>query len=278
MLVELFDTTVRVGTMEITGAHGERGAGCVPLVLAVELRELSSFAIPPIIQLRATIRVERDVVAGSDEATFDLRAAAASHGRNAQFRFLLTHDQMNALDRARGDSARLELGFEFDGMILASNVAIRVAAAANYAIPASVWGEILRDAGYEERLTIEIPLKGGRIEALGPEAARAGAALANAAAKLRERGWAEALRFCRDAFDALEPLRDSSPPLADWGNATTRTGWSPRQRFAAAEAAIRHTTHAGAHGAIGTPAEDEARAAVAYTAIMLRRYVERSMV
>ena len=116
---------------------------------------------------------------------------------------------------------------------------------------------------FEDRATFEVPIDGWRV---GPPLDKAAAHMRAALDKLQLRQWDDALTKCREVLTELQQFLPAPPPgWGDWADKTKREGWNLIERVAAAQAAVRHLTHAGPHAAIGAPDEREVRLVVTMT-------------
>jgi hypothetical protein len=94
--------------------------------------------------------------------------------------------------------------------------------------------------------------------------------------KVELRRWDDALTKYREVLTDLQQFPAAQPPTwADWADKAKREGWGLPERVSAAQAVVRHMTHAGPHAAIGAANEREVRLMVAVTGAFLRYHASR---
>ena len=140
-------------------------------------------------------------------------------------------------------------------------------------VNASDWIRILKEMKFEDRASFDIPVEGGRVQ---PPLDKAAAHMRAALGKVQLLQWDDALTKCREVLTELQQFQPAAtPPWADWADSSKRQGWSLVDRVMAAQASLRHATHAGAHASIGMPSEHEVRLIVTMTAAILKYYASR---
>ena len=181
---------------------------------------------------------------------------------------VLTHQQVRAIDEARATDGSLTLNVVFDAQVDGVDGVRRSTQDKAVVVTASDWSRILREMQFEDRVTFEVPVEGGRV---GPPLDKAAAHMRAALDQLQQRHWDDALVKCREVLTDLQQFqRVPGPSWADWSDKAKREAWSLQERVVALHAALRHVTHAGAHAAIGAPNEHEVRLAVTMTGALLR--------
>jgi hypothetical protein len=137
----------------------------------------------------------------------------------------------------------------------------------------SDWTRLLSEMKFEDRASFEMPVGGGRV---GPPLDNAAAQMKVALDRVQQRQWDDALTKCREVLDELgQQQSTTTPPWSDWADPQKRQGRGIADRLVAAQAAVRHITHAGAHVAIGNADEHAVRPDVTMTAALLRYYASR---
>lgn len=191
-----------------------------------------------------------------------------SQTNDVHMRAFLSHPRIRAIDERRSADGSfvfdLHLVAEIDGFdgLMYAPLLIQEK------VTGSDWSRILKEMKFEDRATFEIPIEGARV---GPPLDRAAAYMREALDRLQLRQWDDALTKCREVLTELQQFQAApSPTWADWADKARREGWSVLERVAAAQAAVRHMTHAGPHAKIGAPNEREVRLVVAMTGAFLR--------
>jgi hypothetical protein len=203
----------------------------------------------------------RIFVAALDVTFVDLEAPPdQAPTRDVVLRSRLTPAQVRALDEQRTGDGGFDLQITLACQVTGHAGAKATKVAVPHHVTSSDWTRALAEMQFEDRVTFEMPVGGGRV---GPPFDRAAEQMRAAIAKLQLRQWDDVLVKCREVFFELE-ARFPRPSDA------RRKDWTLSERISAVAAEVRHLTHAGAHAEIGTPTEDHAHLAVTMTALLLR--------
>jgi hypothetical protein len=188
-------------------------------------------------------------------------------------RAYLSGAQVRALDEARDANGDFELNVTLEAQVDGGVGLLPSSLNSLVRVTNSDWSRILSEMKFEDRATFEVPVEGGRV---GPPLEKAAAHMRAAVDKVQMRQWDDALTKCREVLDELQPHQSAqTPPWGDWADKAKREAWGTAERLVAAQAAVRHTTHAGPHSAIGNADEREVRLTVTMTAALLRYYASR---
>jgi hypothetical protein len=175
----------------------------------------------------------------------------------------------------------VQLGYQFEIVTVGHHGRDHARYEARHRIPGSDWAALLERAQYAALAVIEIPLSGTPVPA-GFEPAMA--AYAKALTHLGRCEWSDAIGACRQVYDDLDTLVDSTEPAAKWESfreRTSRESMTFQERRAGIRLMIRNATHVGHHsvpqtssnGPIQSIAADDAKYVVELTGVALKRYV-----
>jgi len=185
----------------------------------------------------------------------------------------VSNAQVRALDEARDGKGDFNLTLSLEAQIAGSNGLIPSSVAWSMKVTNSDWARLLSEMEFEDRATFEVPVAGGRA---GPPLDKAAVHMKGALDRVQHRQWADALTKCREVLDELQAYQSvQTPGWIDWGDKSKREAWGIAERLVAAQAAVRHMTHAGPHSAIGNADEQAVRLTVSMTAAVLRYYASR---
>lgn len=196
-----------------------------------------------------------------------------SQKNDVSLRAFLSHQQVRAVDERRSADGGFVLDVQLVAGILGLDGLSHAPLTVQEKVTGSDWSRILKEMKFEDRATFEVPIEGGLV---GPPLDKAAAYMREALNRLEMRQWDDALTKCREVLTELQQfLAAPAPAWADWADKAKREGWGLLERVGAAQAAVRHMTHAGPHGAIGSPNEREVRLVVAVTGAFLRYHASR---
>jgi hypothetical protein len=196
-----------------------------------------------------------------------------AQSQSVELEAFLSNAQVRALDQARSARGDFELNVSLEAQVFARNGLTGTSIDLPAKVTASDWSRLLSEWEFEDRATIDVPVEGGRV---GPPLDKAAAFVKAALDRVEHRQWADALTQCREALDELQRVQQTpAPTWGDWADKTKREAWGIVDRLVAAQAAVRHMTHAGPHAAIGNADEHAVRLAVIMTAALLRYYASR---
>lgn len=256
--------------------RGEKGVGGQQLLIdvAVTMQPDTTLTPPKILAMGGHLSIGGWVVAPLHQA-FMWWPCFPEYAQTNELslRAFLTHQQVRRIDERRS----AEGGFVFDVNLVARIDGVQGLNHANLPVQGQVtgsdWTRILKEMQFEDRATFEVPIEGGRV---GPPLDKAAAAMRDALNRLQTREWDDALTKCREVLTELQQfLGAPAPAWADWGDKEKREGWGLPDCVAAAQAAVRHMTHAGPHAAIGAPNEREVRLIVRMTGAFLAYHASR---
>jgi hypothetical protein len=196
-----------------------------------------------------------------------------AQSQSVELEAFLGNAQVRALDESRNGKGDLELNVSLDAHVVARNGLTGSSMNVAAKVTASDWSRLLSEWRFEDRATFEVPIEGGRV---GPPLDKAAAFMKAALDRVEHRLWVDALTQCREVLDELQRVQQTTAPVwGDWAEKSKREAWGIGDRLLAAQAAIRHMTHAGPHAAIGNADEHAVRLAVTMTAALLRYYASR---
>lgn len=256
--------------------QGAPGVGMSQLVVevAVATQPNDTPTPPRIVAIQGLLSIGTLVIALLQTELVDWRCFPNySQTNQGKLRAFLAPAQVRALDEARLADGGLALDIVLVVLINGSDGLRGAQQAVQEKVTGSDWARILKEMKFEDRATFEVPIEGGRV---GPPLDKAALHMRAALDKVQLRQWDDALTKCREVLTELrqfEPV--PAPAVADWADKSKREAWGLLERVMAAQAAVRHMTHAGPHAAVGAVNEHEVRLVVAMTGALLRYYASR---
>lgn len=273
-----------IASVTSTKLRGEPAAA--GYLLAVELGVLMQPAsaarpdpskpAPTIVALHGQLSIRKLVLAPLGVEFVEWRCVDPHAQSNTiALRAYLTPQQVRAVDLSRAPDGDFEIEIALTAQMVGHDGLLPVPYM--QPIPVNVtssdWSRILKEMRFEDRATFEVPIEGGRV---GPPLDKAAAHMRAALDRLQQRQWDDALTKSREVLTELQTFLPVQPPAsADWSDKAKREAWTLFERVAAAHAAVRHATHAGAHASIGAASEHEVRLVVTMTGALLRYCASR---
>jgi len=269
-----------INSLRLSGAPGV-GRPHLLVEIAVTMQPASAVQRPDntpaplVVAIHGDLSIGKVLVAPLETSLVEWHCVNHAQQNREVLRAFVSFEQIRAIDALRTADGGFNLDIwlqaqiqGYDGLLPAP-----LPGAIRENVTASDWTRILREMKFEDRVTFEVPVDGGRV---GPPLDKAAAYMRAALDKLQMRQWDDALTKCREVLTELQQFESTpAPGWADWADRPKREAWTPLERVAALQAAARHATHPGAHASIGVASEHEVRLVVTMTGALLRYCASR---